>query len=536
MSGRAAPAIAQEPSGQTAEKPASDADSLAVRAPVMIDGEELYALRGISVYPAERRARDIEARIRDLASDASVGSASLTVEDKPRASWILANGRRVLAVFDEDAAQEAADRRLVAEAIRVRTWEAIADYRAARQPAVLWRHALLALGATVALLAAAFVCRRLLTWLSTRLERRYRQRVGDLQIQSVQLVKAAHLWRALVGALNFAAAIAVVVVVVAYLRYVLALFPWTRGTANRLTAVAIDPIRSLSLGFIGLIPNFVFLAVLFLVARYALKLVRLFFDSVATEKVRLRNFDSVWAAPTYKLVRLIVIAFAVVVAYPYVPGSDSQVFQGVTLFLGVVLSLGSSSTVGNVLSGYSMTYRRTFHLGDIVRIGQHLGAVQEMRLLVTHLRTAKNEEVIVPNSAIMSAEVVNYSSMAKERGLVLHTSVRIGYETPWRQVEAMLLEAASRTTGLLCDRPPFVQVMSLDAFYVTYEINVYCDTAERMRARYSDLHRHILDVFNQYGVQIMVPAYETDPKHSKVVPRERWYAEPARPPVDREIA
>jgi len=246
--------------------------------------------------------------------------------------------------------------------------------------------------------------------------------------------------------------------------------------------------------------------------------------------VRLRNFDSVWAAPTYKLVRLVLIAFAIVVAYPYVPGSESRVFQGVTLFLGVVFSLGSSSTVGNVLSGYSMTYRRTFHLGDIVRIGEHLGAVQEMRLLVTHLRTPKNEEVIVPNSAIMSAAVVNYSSMAKERGLVLHTRVRIGYDTPWRQVEAMLLEAASRTAGLLRDRPPFVQVMSLDAFHVTYEINVHSDTAERMRARYSDLHRHILDVFNEYGVQIMVPAYENDPTQSKVVPRERWYVEPAAPP------
>jgi small-conductance mechanosensitive channel len=281
---------------------------------------------------------------------------------------------------------------------------------------------------------------------------------------------------------------------------------------------------------IGLIPNFVFLAILFLVTRYVLKLVRLFFDNVANEKVQLRNFDSVWAAPTCNLVRLIVVAFALVVAYPYVPGSDSEAFKGVTLFLGVVISLGSSSLVSSVLSGYGMTYRRTFHIGDIVRIGQHLGAVQEMRLLVTHLRTAKNEEVIIPNSAIMSADVVNYSTMAKERGLVLHTTVSIGYETPWRQVEAMLIESAARTPGLLRERPPFVLQMSLDRFSVTYEINVYCDTPVGMRARCSELHRNILDVFNEYGVQIMVPAYETDPERRKVVPRERWYAEPAQPP------
>jgi small-conductance mechanosensitive channel len=529
--GWAAPAFANDSSDQSADGPATDADTLAtVRAPVIIDGEELFSVRGLSVYPAERRARDVEARIRDLASDTRVDSTSLTLSDQPRATWILANGRRVLSVFEEDAALEGADRRLVAEAFRVRIWHAIVAYRSARQPAVLWRHALLTLGATVALLTAAFVCRRLFSGLSTRLERRYRQRVGDVHIQSVQLVKADQLWRALFGVLSLAWAATVVAMVFAYLRYVLALFPWTRGTANRLAAFAIDPMRSLSLGVIGLIPNVVFLAILFLVTRYALKLVRLFFDSVENGKVRLRNFDSVWASPTYKLARVVVIAFALVVAHPYVPGSDTDAFKGVTLFLGVVISLGSSSIVGNVLSGYGMAYRRTFHIGDIVRIGQHIGAVQEMRLLVTHLRTAKNEEVIVPNSVIMSAEVVNYSSMAKERGLVLHTNVSIGYETPWRQVEAMLIEAASRTPGLLRERPPFVLQTSLDPFSITYEINVYCDTPVGMRALYSELHRNILDVFNEYGVQIMVPAYESDPKQRKVVPTERWYAEPAQPP------
>jgi small-conductance mechanosensitive channel len=531
MAGWAAPAVASDSSDQTDNGPATDADTLAaLRAPVVIDGEEIYSVRGLSTYPAERRARDIEARIRGLASDAAVDSTSLKLDDQPRVTWILANGKRVLAVLEEDAALEAADRRLVAEALRVRIWDAIAAYRVARQPAVLWRHALLTLGATVALLAATFVSRRLFSWLSTRIERQYGQRVRDVHIQSVQLVEAAQLWRALAGVLSFAWAVTVVAMVFAYLRYALALFPWTRGTANRLAGLALDPIRSLSLGAIDLIPNFVFLAILFLITRYVLKIVRLFFDSIANEKLRLRNFDSVWASPTYRLARIIVVAFALVVAYPYVPGSDSDAFKGVTLFLGVVISLGSSSQVSNVLSGYTMTYRRTFHIGDIVRIGQHLGAVQEMRLLVTHLRTAKNEEVIVPNSTIMSSEVVNYSTMAKERGLVLHTTVGVGYDTPWRQVEAMLLESAARTSGLLRERPPFVLQTSLAPFSVTYEINVYCDTAVGMRKRYSELHRNILDVFNEYGVQIMVPAYETDPKQRKVVPRERWYAEPAQPP------
>ena len=157
-----------------------------------------------------------------------------------------------------------------------------------------------------------------------------------------------------------------------------------------------------------------------------------------------------------------------------------------------------------------------------------------MRLLVTHLRTPKNEEVIVPNSTIVGTEVVNYSSMAKARGLILHTTVGIGYETPWRQVEAMLIEAARRTAGLLRDPAPFVLQTELGDFCVTYEINAYCDTPQRMRLLYAELHRNILDVFNEYGVQIMTPAYEGDPEQPKVVPKEQWYTAPAAPPAERQ--
>jgi small-conductance mechanosensitive channel len=153
-----------------------------------------------------------------------------------------------------------------------------------------------------------------------------------------------------------------------------------------------------------------------------------------------------------------------------------------------------------------------------------------MRLLVTHLRTPKNEEVIIPNSTILNADVLNYSTMAKERGLILHTTVGIGYETPWRQVEAMLIEAAARTPGLLREPLPFVHQTSLGDYSVTYEINVYCDAPERMRYLYTELHRNILDVFNEYGVQIMTPAYEDDPERPKVVPKDQWFAEPARHP------
>ena len=469
-----------------------------------------------------------------------MNAASLTLEERPRATLILANGRRVLPVYSADATAESLDRRVLAQAFRTRIWEAIARYREARQPAFLWKHILLALAATLAFVVGAYLARKTLGSLRLHLERRYREHFHDVSIKSFPVVKTHQLWRAVSKILNIVWLVAVSAMAFVYLRYTLALFPWTRGISDRLVTLAIDPLRGMALGIVGLIPNIVFLTILFWVTRSLLKVARLFFNGIANGAVRMRNFEPEWALPTYKLVRVLVIAFALVVASPYVPGSDTEAFKGITIFIGIIFSLGSTSLIGNIISGYSMTYRRSFRVGDRVRIGEHVGEVKEMRLLGTHLRTPKNEEVIVPNSSIVGKEVVNYSSMAKERGLILHTTVGIGYATPWRQVEAMLLEAAARTPGQLSDRPPFVHQLALRDFCVTYEINLYCDAPEQMRRLYTELHRNILDVFNEYGVQIMTPAYEMDPDERKIVPKERWYAEPARAPavafVDRRRA
>ena len=227
------------------------------------------------------------------------------------------------------------------------------------------------------------------------------------------------------------------------------------------------------------------------------------------------------------------LAFAVVVAYPYIPGSGSDAFKGVSLFLGVIFSLGSSSVISNVIAGYTMTYRRAFRIGDRVRINEHLGDVAETRLLVTHLRSPKNEEIVIPNSLILNSSVVNYSSLAREGKLILNTTVGIGYETPWRQVVTMLLQAAERTEGLLKEPAPFVLQKALGDFAVTYEINAYCGDAQAMNQLYTRLYQNILDVFNEYGVQIMTPAYEGDPEQPKIVPKDQWYAAPASAPAPR---
>ena len=314
-----------------------------------------------------------------------------------------------------------------------------------------------------------------------------------------------------------------------WLQFVLSSFPVTRPLAARLLSLVLEPLSRLGGGFLVLLPDLAFLLVLYLVTRWILGLVRLFFEAVAKGHVTLSNFESDWALPTYRIVRIAIVAFALVVAYPYIPGSRSAAFQSISIFLGVMFSIGSSSFIANIIAGYSMTYRRAFHLGDRIQVGDVFGDVSEIRLQVTHVRSVKNEEIVVPNSTLLNSNVVNYSALARTRGLILHTTVGIGYETPWRQVEAMLLLAAERTPGLLREPPPFVLQKSLGDFCVVYEINVYCDAPAEMARLYARLHQNILDVFNEYGVQIMTPAYEGDPQQPKVVPKDQWWTAPARP-------
>jgi len=432
-------------------------------------------------------------------------------------------------VTDADARLEELDRRLLARAIVERIQRGLRAYRQAREPGVLLRGARQALAATLALVAVLLG----LVWAFRRLEarfsRRYEEKIHSVQFQSFEILRAQRIrsaLRAVVGAVRAATA---ALLVYLWLQFVLSSFPTTRPLAARLLSLVLEPLSGLGSGLVAQLPDLAFLLVLFVVTRWLLRIGRLFFDALAKGSVALSGFEPEWALPTYRIVRMAVIAFALVLAYPYIPGSGSAAFQGISIFLGVMFSIGSSSFISNIIAGYSMTYRRAFRLGDRIRVGEIFGDVTEIRLQVTHLRSIKNEEIVVPNSTLLNSSVVNYSALVRNRGLILHTSVGIGYETPWRQVEAMLLMAAERTPGLSPASAPFVLQTSLGDFCVTYEVNVYCDNPVEMGTLYTQLHRNILDVFNEYGVQIMTPAYEGDPDQPKVVPKEQWWTAPARP-------
>lgn len=501
-------------------------------APVVVDGLALFRVRGVSSYPAEERAAAIAARIGALARDAAVDPATVSVARVDGALRVQAGERFVLSVFEADARLESADPAELAANHARRVREAIERYRHDRGRAVLGRAALVAAAALAVAALLSFLLLRVGGRLEAALESRYRSRVRALGVQSFEILRADQVWHLLAVAVAFARGLGLLVAWGVALDVALGRFPWTRGLALDLGGLITRPLAVLASSTAAALPDLVFLAVLLLLTRWGLGLLRLFFDAVERGALRIGDFEPEWAVPTYKLARLGVIALVLVVAYPYIPGSQSPAFKGLSLFLGLLASLGSSSFIANTIAGYSMTYRRAFRVGERVRIGDVYGEVTDVRLQVTHVRTPKNEEIVVPNSLILGSSVVNYSRLAAERGLILHTTVGIGYETPWRQVEAMLLLAAERTPGLMKEPPPFVRQTALGDFAVTYELNVHCDAPQRMEALYTALHRNVLDVFNEYGVAIMTPAYEGDPPEPKLVRREDWYRAPAAPEAD----
>ncbi|GJL67040.1 MAG: mechanosensitive ion channel protein [Nitrospirales bacterium] len=500
-------------------------------APVILDGETLFHVRGVSALPAEERARRILERIDEFGSDLSRSTQSLRLVEEKGVTMIFAGDQPLTGVTNADGRLEGGvEREVLARIYLKRIAEAVETHREKRKPINIVIHIAFSLLATAILVSAWWGIRWIFDKLDSVMEPRYKEQVKDLKFQKVIVLQAHQLWAGLRGGMHGIKAFLLLLLLYAYLNFVFRQFPWTAYIGKQLFNIILDPIRVIVKGFLSSFPSLVFLVILIVLLRYLLKFGKLIFANLFIGKVTWPGFDREWAWPTYRIFRTLVIAFGIVVGYPYIPGSTSEAFKGITIFLGVLLSLGSSSIIGNILAGYTLVYRRAFQEGDRIKVNEILGDVMERRILTTRLRSLKNEEIIVPNSEILNNHVINYSAAAREKGLILHTTVGIGYETPWRQVEAMLIEAADRTSGLLKDPRPFVLHLALGDFCVSYELNVHCDRPYYMMDLYTGLSQNILDVFNEHGVQVMTPAYMADPEQPKIVPKDQWFTPPAKLP------
>ena len=492
----AAPAAAQTPG----EPPPAGA-------PVVFEGETLFTVHDVlGILTPDERAKLAAQRIAELADDPFYTQAALTIEEQEHATRILYDGAAVGIVTDDDAAAEHLSRsELAARRLRIID-RAVEGSRLRRRPEHTTEAAIKALVASgllvLVLYGIRFVHRRLLrrvessrtSALAARLEATLgltASKVVLLQKRVVDLMRSA----------------LVVVLVLVYLQALFTILPPTRGYALTVLRYVLDPIAQLSRGLVRNLGNLVTIVVLVVLLRFALKALRALFYGASEGRFRIPGLVPDWCIPLYKIIRMIVIALGAVMIYPYVPGSDTAAFKGISLFTGALFTLGASGTIGNFVGGLVAIFAGAFRIGDWVQIGEVQGEVLETTMVLTRIRTAKNEIVTVPNGSILAGRIVNYSTLARAEGVILHTSVTIGYDAPWRTVHGLLISAAGKTEHLLGEPAPFVLQTALDDFYVRYEINAFTRRPERMPAIYADLHRNIQDAFNAGGVEIMSPHY-----------------------------
>jgi small-conductance mechanosensitive channel len=305
-------------------------------------------------------------------------------------------------------------------------------------------------------------------------------------------------------------------------------FPYTRPWGEHLHDYMTSGIKAIALTIVDFIPGLVIVAVIFMITRFLSRIGRLFFDAVESGRVSVPGIYAETAQPTRRIATVILWLFSLVMMYPYLPGSESDAFKGVSVFVGLLLSIGSAGTVNQAVSGLMLMYSRALRVGDYVQIGETVGTVVALGMFSTRIRTPWGEIVSFPNAVIVGTTTKNYSREEETGGALLTATVTIGYNAPWRQVHAMLVEAAHLTEGLLKEPPPLVWQRSLSDYYVEYMLGARIAVPHTRVVVLDLLHRNIQDVFNEYGVQILSPHYVADPAEKVWVPKDKWYEAPAK--------
>jgi small-conductance mechanosensitive channel len=508
-SGLVRPALAAQSAPPAAAQTAADPEVTEERpVPVLVSGEPiLWISTGIGPYSAQLRADRIQARLRDIIGDRTLRDATVTVGEVDGASELRVGPKLVLVVAPQDAAKLNVPRATLAEQYARVVEEAIRVDRLRHAPATLLRSAGYGLVATLIFAALVWLILRFTRALHRRLAARISRRSEAFRALQVELLGDARVGGTLRAVISVLRALLLLAAFNLYLTYVLGLFPWTRAVSLRLGDYVFTPVRALALAMAGYLPKLLFVVVIGVAVHIAIRLVGIFFRQIQAGRVVFASFPAEWADPTNKIVRVLIIALGLVVAFPYLPASDSPAFAGVSVFMGVLVSLASSSALSNMMAGLVLTYTGAFRHGDRVKVGEAFGDIIETSLLVTRIRTIKNEDITIPNSLVLGTTVTNYTREATTRGLILHTTITIGYDAPWRKIHELLVEAALATPDILREPRPFVWQTSLNDFYVSYEINAYTASPAAMLDTYAALHASIQDAFFAAGVEIMSPHY-----------------------------
>ena len=476
--------------------------------PVVADGDTLFYLytkRG--GYTPQQRAQMTGSAIEELGRRFNLRPDSVSVDHSDIVSDLMYGNKVLLSLTDQDALWEGVSRDSLANERRQNVVDKLHEMKAEHG---IWRMAKRILYFVLVIVGQYFLF-RLTNWLFRKLKVRILRlkdtKIKPVSIQGYELLDAQKQANLLVFLASVGRYILMGLQLLFTVPLIFIIFPQTEGLAYRLLGYIWNPIRGIFVGIIDYIPKLFTIIVIWYAVKYLVRFVLYLAREVEGGRLKINGFDPDWAMPTFHIIRFLLYAFMIAMIYPYLPGSNSGVFQGISVFVGLIVSLGSSTVIGNIIAGLVITYMRPFKIGDRIQLNDTTGNIIEKTPLVTRIRTPKNEVVTVPNSFVMSSHTVNYSTSAREYGLIIHSEVSIGYDIPWRKVNELLIDAALNTPGVVDDPRPFVLETSLSDWYPVYQVNAYIKEADKMPQIYSNLHQNIQDKFNEAGIEIMSPHY-----------------------------
>ncbi|MGO4817774.1 mechanosensitive ion channel domain-containing protein [Flavobacterium sp. W22_SRS_FP1] len=458
-------------------------------------------------FSAKDRADAISIRVENLSDNYSFKADSLKVAESETTVDLVYGESIIMSISENDALWNNSTKEELAKKYQILIGEAVNNYLQETSLTTLAKEIGLALLVLIIMGALISYVMKFFLWTAIKIKKQEGKRIHGIKIRNFTLFDAHQQVNALLNVNTILKWLIILLLVYVALPILFGIFPWTKDFAGTLFGYILNPLKNIIIGFWNYLPNLITILVIVFVFRYVLKGIHFLKNEIEKGNLELSGFYPDWANPTYQIIRVIVFAFMVVVIFPYLPGSDSAVFQGVSVFLGFLFTFGSSGSLSNIIAGLILTYMRLFKIGDRVKIGDVVGDVIEKSLLVTRIRTVKNEIISIPNSTVMSSHTINYSSDAPEKGLIIHSTITIGYDVPWKDMHQALIDAASKTDLVLQEPKPFVLQTSLDDFYVSYEINAYINEPNKQAVIYSMLHQNIQDICNERGIEIMSPHY-----------------------------
>ena len=458
-------------------------------------------------FSAKERAQAISKRINELASNFGFKADSIRLEESDVSTDIVLEDKIIMSISESDALWNNSTRVELAKQYRNVIVSAMLKYKSEISLVMLGKEIALALFVLLIIGLIIFYVGKLFKWTAKKIGEQEGSLIKGIKIQNYTLFDSKAQVEVVLRLNSILKWIIILLVIYIALPILFGIFPWTKNFAETLFGYILNPVKQIVLGLWDYLPNLITILVIIGAFRYALK--GLFFLKSEIEKgdLKITGFYPDWANPTYQIIKVLVFAFMVVVIFPYLPGSNSAIFQGVSVFLGFLFTFSSAGSLSNIIAGLVLTYMRLFSIGDRVKIGDISGDVIEKSLLVTRIRTIKNEIISIPNATVMNSHTINYSSDAPEKGLIIHTTVTIGYDVPWRDMHQVLIDAALKTNYILQEPIPFVLQTSLDDFYVSYQINAYTREANKQALIYSSMHQNIQDLCNERGIEIMSPHY-----------------------------